>query len=87
MTAIFAAKTDLTPSATQNATGPVSLVASGVFDGARLLIEVRGDAQGWAPLHRFNMPGAVSLALVTGHSWRASLSDIGPNTSINLSAL
>lgn len=87
MTAILTAKTDLTPSATQTATGLVSLIASGTFNGATLLIEVRGDAQDWAPLHRFNMPGAVSLALVTGHSWRASLSNIGPKTSINLSAI
>lgn len=87
MTAIFAAKNTLTPSADQSATGPVSLIASGTFNGATLLIEVKGDGQAWAPLHQFKFAAAISLALAVGHTWRASLQDIGPNTSINLSAI
>lgn len=87
MTAIFTNKTDLTPSDVQDAAGTVALTASGTFSGAALIIEVRGDSQGWAPLHRFTEPAAVSVALVTGQQWRASLERIGAGTSISLSAI
>lgn len=87
MTAIFAGKKDAAPSGDQVANGPVTLIASGIFNGATLLIELKGDGQAWVPLYQFKAPAAVSLALSTGHSWRASVSFAGPSTAINLSAI
>lgn len=87
MSAILTNKTDLTPSAVQTPTGAVALTASGIFDGAKLVIHARADSQDWVEAYVFDKPGVVTLGFVDGHQWQASIENKGAKTSISLSSL
>lgn len=63
------------------------ITVSGDFDGADVRIMLSSDSLRPAPLINFVEPGGLGLSLKAGSSWYVAISDVGPDTDIDVTYL
>ena len=69
------------------ATGPVRLIASGLFNQATVSVTLTADSLRAAIVHTFNGQGAITIDSVTGQTVTVTIFGGNATTSIDVSAL
>jgi len=83
MAALLTAQTTDTSSATISYSTATTIMVTGVFHGATVILEVSDDGgTTWAGVHTFEAPGLETLTLNGTFSFRVRQEDSGASTSI-----
>ena len=87
MTAVLTQANSSTPLATKSGSGDMQVVASGVFGGATLRIQLEADSLRKAIVKQFREEGGEVMSAKTGTTMTASIIGGDDTTSIDLSIL